>query len=225
MIDIIKEIPLFSQAPPDLQNDLASIAREQSYDKGEIIFSEGDLASGLYVVSSGRVKIFKLGPDGKEQILHIFEKGEPFGEVAVFKGWAFPAYAQAMERSKALIFPRQALIDLIKRNPDLALEMLAVLSFRLRKFTNLIEDLSLKEVPSRLAAYFLYLRDRNEGSVSLELDITKGQLASLLGTIPETLSRILAKMVKQELIDVDGKKVELLAVDRLEDLADAQTRL
>ncbi|MEW5724477.1 MAG: Crp/Fnr family transcriptional regulator [Thermodesulfobacteriota bacterium] len=225
LVDLIAAVPLFEGLSPAQHRDLASISREQSYDRGEVIFAEGDKAEGLYVVSDGRVKIYKLSPEGKEQILHIFGPGEPIGEVAVFAGRGFPAYAEALEKSAALIFPRPALIDLIRRNPDLALSLIGVLSLRLRRFANLIEDLSLKEVPGRLAAYLLILSQRAGGADEIELDITKGQLAALLGTIPETLSRILARMVRQELIELAGRKIRIMDREALEDLAGAQTRL
>ena len=190
----LKKIPIFQGLPDNLLKDLAGIAVEQNFGPGEIVFSEGDEAIGFYVVADGRIKIFKLGVDGKEQILHIFSQGEPFGEVAVFTGRRFPAYAQAMEKLTTLLFPRAALLESMRRNPDLSLNIIGVLSMRLRNFTNLIEDLSLKEVPGRLARYLLYLSDSQNETARLRLNITKSQLASLLGTIPETLSRILAKL-------------------------------
>jgi len=110
---------------------------------------------------------------------------------------------------------------LIKKNPGLALNMLAVLSRRLRTFASLIEDLSLKEVPGRLAAYLLYLSKKDRGSKDLELTITKAQLASLLGTIPETLSRILGRMSAEGLIETDGRKITLLDPEAIEDLAES----
>jgi CRP-like cAMP-binding protein len=100
--------------------------------------------------------------------------------------------------------------------------MLARLSLRLRQFTHLIEDLSLKEVPGRLAAYLLYLSEHNSGADSLELDITKGQLAALLGTIPETLSRILARLGQQEYIEVEGRKIRILNRQGLVSLAEGE---
>jgi CRP/FNR family transcriptional regulator len=221
----IGAIPLFEGLPAAQVAELAGIVHEQSFSKGEAIFADGDEARGFFVVTSGRVKIFKLSPDGKEQILHMFGAGEPFGEVAVFAGRRMPANAQAMEKSTALFFPRAALLEVIRRNPDLALGMLAVLSLRLRRFANLIEDLSLKEVPSRLAAYLLYLSSHAAGSQNLELDVTKTELASLLGTIPETLSRVLGKMSRQELIRSDGRRIHILDRQGLADLADAETRL
>lgn len=224
-IKIIAGVSFFEGLKPEQLADLAAIARDQNFKRGETIFSEGDEAGGLHVVSSGRVKIFKLAPDGKEQILHIFGTGEPFGEVAVFAGRLLPAYAEALEKTTTLFFPRPALIELIKKNPDMALSMLGVLSLRLRRFANLIEDLSLKEVPGRLAAYLLYLSRRQGDASELRLDITKGQLSSLLGTIPETLSRILAKMNRQGLIKTKGPFIELLDPDGLDELANASMRL
>ena len=193
--------------------------------RGGVIFSEGDEAAGFYVVSAGKIKIYKLSMDGKEQILHFFGPGELFGEVPVFAGKNFPAYAQALADSEVLFFPRMALIEQIHKDPDLALGLLAVLSLRLRMFTNLIEDLSLKEVPSRLAAYILYLSDRQQSNEEVNLDITKSQLASLLGTIPETLSRVLGKMSSAGLVESDGRRLKILDFEALEDLSRAFTRL
>jgi CRP/FNR family transcriptional regulator len=217
----IATIPLFEGLPVEQLEDLSAIVEEPLFRKGQSIFSEGDEGTGFYVVASGRVKVFKLSPEGKEQILHILGPGEPFGEVPVFAGQHFPASAEALEESRLFFFPRASIVRLIRKNPGLALNMLAVLSRRLRVFASLIEDLSLKEVPGRLAAYLLFLSSKDRGSTDLELTITKGQLASLLGTIPETLSRILGKMSAQGLIETDGRKITLLDPEGLATLAES----
>jgi len=216
----IASIPLFEGLPEEQHRELSMIVVEQTFARRQIIFSEGDRGAGFFVVIAGRVKIFKLSSEGKEQILHIFGPGEPIGEVAVFQGRDFPAHAEALEETRLFFFPRDALVDLIKRNPSLALNMLAVLSRRLRTFAVLIDDLSLKEVPGRFAAHLLYLSEQNKGAQDLELSITKGQLASLLGTIPETLSRILARMSGDGLIESDGPRIRILDREGLEDLAE-----
>jgi len=221
----VSSIPFFEELPDEQIEDLCMIVADQVFHRGQIVFSEGDDGTGFYVVISGRVKIFKLSPEGKEQILHIFGPGDPFGEAAVFSGQHFPANAEAMESSRIFFFPRGSFSDLIKDNPSLALNMLAILSKRLRRFANLIDDLSLKEVPGRLAAHLLYLSGQSEGSEQLELNITKTQLASLLGTIPETLSRILGKMSKQGLIESDGRQIKILEREALEELAESGGRL
>ena len=221
----IASIPLFEDLPKEQQEDLAMIVVDQVFKRGQTIFTEGDDATGFYVGITGRVKIYKLSFEGKEQILHIFGPGEPFGEVPVFTGQNFPANAQAMDESRIFFFPRESFIELIKKIPSIALNMLAVLSLRLRRFTHLIDDLSLKEVPGRLSAYLLYLSEQEKGMSDLELTITKSQLASLLGTIPETLSRIFGKMSKQGLIELEGPRIRILDKQGLEDLAETGGRL
>jgi CRP/FNR family transcriptional regulator len=221
----IAAIPLFNGLPLKQHENLAAIAVQKTFKRGQIIFSEGDEGIGFYIILSGRVKIFKLSAEGKEQILHIMESEEPFGEAAVFAGEHYPASAQALVETKVLLFPRQTFVDLISKNPSLALNMLAFLSSRLRTLASLVEDLSLKEVPGRLAAYLLYLSDRNKGATILELDISKNQLASLLGTIPETLSRIFNRMGKDKLIKTTPRHIHILDHEGLTQLACGRKRL
>jgi len=220
ILQIISSIPLFRGLSEDHLNQIRQIAVNKFYDKGRTVFSEGDEGSGFYVVADGRVKIYKVSMEGKEHIFHIYGPGNPFGEVPVFSGQRFPANAQTLLKSHLLFFPKAAFVDLISKNPFLCLNMLAVLSKRLREFTVQIENLSLKEVPGRLAGYLLYLAEEQGNKNRVALNISKGQLASLLGTIPETLSRIFARMSTQELIEVKGRNIVLLNFDGLKDLAE-----
>lgn len=208
--ELIGKSVLFGGLPAEQLDAIVKIAVEKKFAKGDTIFFEGDPGDGFYMVGEGKVKIFKMSALGKEQILHIFGPGEPFGEVPVFHGQPFPANAEALAKSSLIFFPREKFIALVHDNPSLALNMLAVLSMRLRRFVAQIEDLSLKEVPARLAGYLLYLLEEQQAEDSVELEISKGQLASLLGTIPETLSRIFAKMSDEGIIAVDGKKIHIL---------------
>jgi CRP-like cAMP-binding protein len=219
ILDILAATSMFSGLPEEDLRALRQIAVDKFYDRDRTIFLEGEPADGFYVVADGRVKIYKLSAEGKEHILHIYDEGNPFGEVPVFSGKRFPANAQTLLKSHLLFFPRTAFAKLIADNPSLSMNMLAVLSMRLREFTVQIENLSLKEVPGRLADYLLVLGKEQEDETSVSLGISKGQLASLLGTIPETLSRILAKMSKEGLIQVDGKTIRFLDRRGLEDLA------
>ncbi len=225
IVEHISSIPLFEGLPEAQLLDISMIVEDQKVERGEIIFSEGDEGRGFYVVISGRIKIFKVSWEGKEQTLHIFGPGEPFGEVPVFEGRQFPANAEALEKGRVFFFPKEDFSGLIKKNPELALNLLAVLSRRLRRFTSLIEDLSLKEVPARLAAYLLYLSESGECSGELALDISKGQLASILGTIPETLSRVLGRMGNSGLIESRGPRIKILDLPGLKKLAEGETRL
>ena len=208
--EVIESSVLFQGLPAAEIDEIVAIVIEKKYQRGESIFFEGDPGNGFYMVSEGRVKIFKMSLNGKEHILHIFGEGEPFGEVPVFHGQPFPASAEAMVKSSVLFFPRDRFVQLVHKTPSIALNMLAVLSMRLRRFASQIENLSLKEVPARLADYLLYLLEEQGREDSVELEISKGQLASLLGTIPETLSRIFAKMTEEGLIEVVGRRINIL---------------
>jgi len=218
-------VDLFGGLSLQQLDEVAKIVTDREYKKGQLIFSEGDAGNGFYLVITGRVKVFKVSADGKEQIMHIFGPGQPFAEVPVFEGTRYPASAEAMDFSRLFFFPKKGFVDLIHRNPSLAMNMLASLSLRLKQFSNLIESLSLKEVPSRLAAHLLYLSDKNGSMDEFELDIAKSQLASLLGTIPETLSRIFTKMANSGLIQVSGPQVTIVDRTGLEDLAEGERKL
>jgi CRP/FNR family transcriptional regulator len=220
ILNIISAIPLFNGLPDDQLNAIREIAVEKQFNKGQTIFSEGDQTKGFFVVVEGRVKIYKVSSEGKEQILHIFETGQSFGEVTVFTGQQLPANAQALAKTRLLFFPRRAFIDLISANPSLALNLLAIMSKKLRQFAAQIENLSLKEIPARLASYLIYLSEEQDTENAVTLNVSKGQLASLLGTIPETLSRIFAKLSGQNLIRVEGPKITLLDRQGIENLAE-----
>ena len=216
---IMANTPLFGGLSDEQLTQIGGIAQDKPFKRGQAIFWEGDPAVGFYVVAGGKVKVYKTSSEGKEQILHIYGPGQPFGGVPVFSGSRYPANAMAIEKSHMLFFPRQDFVDLISENPSLALNMLAVLSVRLRQFTVQVENLSLKEVPARLASYLLYLADEQGNPDLVTLPISKGQLASLLGTIPETLSRIFNKMTQQALITVKGSEIALVNPDGIEDLS------
>ncbi len=207
---------LFAGISSDQLSELADISHVKNYGRGETVFFEGDVADGFYMVIEGKVKIFKLSTEGREQILHIFGKGEPFGEVAVFQDSPFPANATVLGKGKLLFFPGPEFIRLVNANPSIALNMLAMFSMRLRRFATQIEHLSLKEVPGRLASHLLYLSKEQQNRDRVTLDIPKGQLASLLGTSPETLSRIFTKMNEEGTIRLHGKVISLLDRERLE---------
>ncbi|MBL0714637.1 MAG: Crp/Fnr family transcriptional regulator [Desulfosarcina sp.] len=212
---------LFFKGLSDEELDrIREITVDRRYQRNQLVFSDGEEGLGFFLVVTGKVKVYKVSPEGKEKILHILGPGEPVGQVAVFAGESFPANAEAIARSRLLFFPRKAFVELIHDRPSLALNMLAILSNRLREFTVQIENLSLKEVPSRLASYLLYLSVMENAADTLTLNISKAQLASVIGTIPETLSRILNKMSAKNLIAVDGRTIRLVDRDNLELLSE-----
>lgn len=221
----LADMALF-QGLPDAQLDaVARAAVTVERTKGALLFSEGEEAGGLYVALAGKVKIFKTAPDGREMIIHIYGPGEPFAEVPVFEGGNFPASAETLEDSRLIFLPRRSLVDLLASDPALAMNMLAALSRKLRRFTVQVENLALKESPQRLAAYLLDVSERSGKASEVELDVAKGHLAGLLGTAQETLSRILRKMSDGGLIAVSGRRISILDRPAMEDLAAGEIRL
>lgn len=214
---------LFRGLPEEDIETLQAAASLKRYREGETIFFEGDEAHGIYIVMEGRVKVYKSSPDGKEQILHIFETGEPFAEVAAFQGGRFPAGAMAVTAGSVLYLPRTELLNIIKKTPHLALNMLAVLSMRLRNFSQTIENLSLRGLPERLSSYLLQLSEA-KGSPHIELQIKKVILANLLGTTPETLSRVLSKLCDRGIISMKGRKITILNQRELKEIADGMKK-
>jgi len=221
----LSQVDLFNGLSQQQLDEVARIISVKEYKKSDLIFSDGDDGIGFYIVISGRVKVYKVSPDGKEQIMHMFGPGQPFAEVPVFEGSCYPANAEAMDHSKLFFCPKKGFVGLIQKNPSLAMNLLASLSQRLKQFSNLIESLSLKEVPGRLASYILYLSDKNGSIDEFELDVAKSQLANFLGTIPETLSRIFTKMANKELVSINGPQIAILDRTGLEDLAEGETKL
>lgn len=205
----LEQVRIFQGLPTKQLTTVAQIASLQHYQAGETIFWQGDPPKGFFLVRSGKVKVFKVSATGKEQILQFFESGENFAEVPAFDGEPFPASAAAVENCQLVFFARRAFLELLEAEPSLAINLLAIFARHLRHFTWLIEDLSLREVPARLASYLLQLSQQQKDSDQVMLEITKTQLAGRLGTIPETLSRVLNKLSKEGLISIEGNLIQL----------------
>lgn len=220
---IWKESPFFFGLDEHQIAELEAISTSRKYSKGTIIFSEDEEARGFFVVISGRVKVYKLSPEGKEQILHIISPGQTFAEAALFDDSTYPAFAESLAETRVLYFPKESFLNLIRRNPQISLNMIGSLSHWLRKFVNLVEELSLKDVSARLSKYLLDLSAQSGRSskrgIEIKLEINKGQLASQLGTISETLSRALRKLRDKGIIEVEGKRITILQRKTLEDIS------
>ena len=215
---ILKNVPLFAGLSESDLDDLMAIVRINEHPRGDLLFSDGEEAAGFFIVLDGKVKVYKLSPEGKERILHVIQPGGTFAEAAIFGEGLYPAYAEPLQASKLLFLPKDAFLALLRDNSRVSINMIAGLSKFLRQFANQIEDLTFKDVPSRLARY---LMDLSRGAKqTVVLPISKSQLASNLGTVSETLSRTLRKLSEDDLISVSGKTVEIIDFDRLEELAE-----
>jgi len=221
--DLLNRCPLFAGLKEEDLRKIRAIASLRQVVKKEVLFSDGEEAKGFYVILSGKVKLYKISPEGKEQILHVVSAPDAFAEAALFLEGSYPAFAEALSDGQLLFFPKRDFIQLIERNPQLSINMIVSLSHFLRRFASLIEELSLKEVSSRIAKYLmdlsLKLSKEGKSPKEVELDLSKTQLASKLGTISETLSRTLAKMKAKGIIDVKKNKILILNREALEELA------
>ena len=197
---------------------LAAMCQIRTLKRGEILFFQGDPALGLDLLLAGHVRIYKASPDGKEFTLHQIRPGEMFAEAAIFRDDGYPANCAALKDSMVALLPKEKFFAMLQESPQVSIKMMGGLSAFLREFNRTIEDLSLKEVPARLASFLLQEYEKT-GKTTVTLTTTKAELANQLGTISETLSRNLRKLREQGLISVDGNRIELLEPDRLEDLA------
>lgn len=179
--------PYFASLPAKTLTAIGRRVVVRTYEKGALIFAEGEPARGLYLVASGSVRVFKGSEDGKEQVLHHIAVGQSFNDVAAFDGGPSPANAQAAEPTIILLVPRDALLDLMRGYPEIALAVLQALAVRLRQMSHLVEDLSLHHVISRVAGALLRLSD---GGVVVTLP-TRQELAAMAGTVREVATRAL----------------------------------
>jgi CRP/FNR family transcriptional regulator len=213
--DSLKSLPFFSGLSHD---DLALILKtgtEINFNAQETIFLENTFLKGLYILEKGRVKIYKLSSDGKEQILHYVNDGETFAGAPIFlKEAKYPASAEAVIKSKLLLITKDSLLKLIKENSNFAMKILESFSNYLIKLVSLVDDLSLKDVSKRLAKYLVDLADNN-GVISTP---TKHNIASELGTVREVISRTLSQFQKNKLIQINGKKIIILNHQKLKEL-------
>jgi len=218
-IDILRKTLLFATLPDDDLRRVADLAVSRRFAKKEAVFQEGDRADGFFIVASGKVKVFKLSGEGKEQILHVLETGQTFAEAVIFEGGGYPAHAETLTDAELLFLPKRQFVDLLERHPKVAIRMLASLSRWVKRMTDLAESLSLKDVETRLVFYLSEeLKARGipaKDGAELELAIGKNVLASRLGTVPETFSRTLKKLQVDGLIDVRGKRIRILSAESL----------
>lgn len=217
VVNTLRSCQLFAGlSQPDLQN-IANVSILKSLAKDEYLFHEGDPAPGFYVVQRGAVNVHRVTATGKEQIIHVFRTGDSFAEVALASATGYPADARALEDTQVLLVQKAGILALLKHQPELALRMLGSMSSHLRVLVGQIEDLTVKDVETRLANWLVKRCPNPQGEtpVKIELTVAKRVLAAELGTVSETFSRTLAKFREQRLLTVKGRIVTVLSPTRL----------
>src|SRR6266508_3020883 len=191
---------------------IASFVVPKHFDKGDYLFREGDRSEGFYIVRKGGINIHRVSAAGKEQVIHVFRPIESFAEGTLATDRGYPADARATEPTTVLLVPKNEFVDLLRRRPDLALRMLGSMSQHLRVIVGLLDDLTLKDMETRLANWLLKQCPRpiTAAPVAIKLNRTKRVLAAEMGTTSETLSRTLAKFRDQKLLRVTGNTVVVM---------------
>lgn len=215
---ILSHHPLFREITPEEIAPIAAAAREIHAPKGNILFQKGDPANGFYLVIYGQVKLAFPSPSGAEKVVEIIHPGQSFGEAVMFMEKPYPVYAQALADSLLLHVAKSTVFDEIERNRTFARKMLAGLSIRLHGLINDVEAYSLRSCTQRVIGYLL-LQNESEAAgeaVRLTLPAGKAVIASRLNITPETFSRILHDLASAGLIEVKGREIAVLDLERLQ---------
>lgn len=221
---ILKATPLFAALDESEVSSLAERCGIRPYSAGEMLFSEGEPCKGLYIVVSGRVRIFKTALNGREHVLTVEGPGASVAELPVFDGGKYPASGAAMEKTEVLFISRSDLRAICLEKPEVSLKMLQVVGTRLRRLVGIIEELSFTTVRHRLISWLLR-QAAAEGRASdrgvvISLNSSHQELAAQIGTVRELISRNLARLQAQSFIEMDGREITILDKEGLEaDLA------
>jgi CRP-like cAMP-binding protein len=208
---------LFGGLPAGDLRQVALTAQLAAFGKKSAVYREGTPADRFFIILAGKVKIVKTGDRGREQLLRFILPGEAFGEDSLFGGKPYPADAVAAQDAELISFPRDSLLALLKKNPELSLRMLGIMARSCREFMDLLENLSLRKVPSRVAAYILAVTHNKliKAGDTVNLGSSKGELASRLGIAGETLSRALRRLREEGIISTSGREVKILDPEKL----------
>lgn len=218
-IETLKKVPVFSQLKEEDLKKLLSITIEKRYKKGSIVFMEGDRGEAFYFIKSGKIKISKSSKNGKELILNIYGENHVFAEVTIFNDISYPATAEVLEDAELGVILNSDLEKLIKQNADLGFNLIKILSKRLFDAQMKLKQIALNDTYSRTAHTILRLsknlgKERN-GKIEFDLELSRQELANMIGTARETVSRILSRFKKEGSIDIVGKKIIIKDIEKL----------
>jgi CRP-like cAMP-binding protein len=220
-VEILRRLPLFARLDDDALRAVAGRTVVRSVRAGRILFRRGAPAEGLYVVVEGAVRVYRSNQQGREQTLHVQGPGQPLAEVPLFDGGPYPASARAEAETRLLFLPREAFEWLYRSHPEIADAVIRELGRRLRRMVGLVEKISLRDVPARVAMTLLEYAER-EGAArdgtEFVLPRTQDELAAELATTRESIARALGRMRREGMIEQRGPRVRIRSVAALETL-------
>ena len=217
LINALRSCRLFAGLAAEDLRQIAEITVLKPLEKDDYLFREHDPSRGFYIVQTGAINIHRVNAAGKEQVIHVFRAGESFAEATLATEAGYPADARAVDTSNVLLVQKAGFLGLLRRHPELALRMLGSMSIHLRVLVGQLEDLTLKDVETRLANWLVKRCPHPEATQphTIQLTMTKRVLAAELGTVSETFSRTLAKFREQNLILVKGRNLTVVNPSKL----------
>jgi CRP/FNR family transcriptional regulator len=217
-IEVLQQLPYFAileQTNPALLA-LAETMFAEKYEPNQLLFLEGELCRGLYYLATGRVRIFKSEPNGREQVLRIAEAGTTFNEVPVFDGGLVAANAATLETSLVWVIPTEAILTLLAREPQISQMVIRTLATRLRYLTSLVGEISLKQVTARVARILLYQVEQEPIlGKAISNQLTQQQMAAMAGTVREMVGRALRTLQKSGAIEAKRGHISIKDVNKL----------
>ncbi len=209
----LEQVALFNGLDADALNELTALARPRAFRGGEIIFHRDDPGQVLYVILSGKVRIYVTSPDGQEVALALLSVGDYFGELALLDGQPRSASAVAVEPAETLALQRPDFLNAVMHHPRIAIEVMHVLSHRLRQTDAMIEDLLFLDVHGRVAKKLLELAEthgvRTADGVRIELRLTQGELAAMVGASRESVNKVMGYFMDKQFISTDKYKITI----------------
>lgn len=220
-INVLQKLVYFQQLGPDDLKALAGSVLEVSRQRGEALFHEGEPSRGLYFVMTGAIKISRISPEGREQVVAVVGPCQTFNDVPVFDGGPCPASAIALEPSTVGLIPEELMRRLAVKHPAVAEGMFKVFASRLRGLTTLVADLTQLDVPGRVAKFLLTY---HEASGQSSLSFSQQDVASIVGTTREVVARALKTLEERGAIARRGTSVEIVSAQRLAEALEESAR-
>ena len=209
----LKQVPLFADLADEDIRELMAVARRRIFRSGEVIFHRDDPGQVLYVIKEGKVKISLISPEGQEISLVVFGKGECFGEFAILDGLPRSADAIALERVECYTLQRSDFHKTIMKNPQIAIQVMEVLSRRLRTTDQMVENLIFLDVYGRVAKKLLELADSHgskvDNGIRIEVRLTQQELASMVGASRESVNKVMGYFTDKNFISTDKHRITL----------------
>jgi CRP/FNR family transcriptional regulator, cyclic AMP receptor protein len=219
--ELIKKLTFFSDLQEQDLEKIANISKERNYKKNMIIFMEDEPGEAFYYIRSGKVKIYRTYEDGREHIIHIFGEGDVFGEATLFNNICYPASASIYEDASIGIIKNADLEKLVKENSELSLKIIKLFAKKLIFAQNKIKDLTFNDVFSRTASQLIKLSKEygvvTEKGTAIKMQLSRQELAEMVGTTRETVSRVISKFKKEKSITENNDNLMILSFEKLEE--------